>query len=135
MTIRTCAKRVHSHGGPIRCRKRGYILTADQSDVGSAGTFSRQTNQMQEARAYSHGGPIRRRKRGKRGYILTADQSDAGSAGIFSRRTNRVTIRTHPEEVVRGVQRRRLPLASVAEGEDAVQRLEDNLAVHQPVVV
>eukprot|EP00976_Prorocentrum_cordatum_P079643 1183639-Prorocentrum_minimum.AAC.9 len=28
--------RVYSHHGPIRCRKRGYILTTDQSDAGSA---------------------------------------------------------------------------------------------------
>eukprot|EP00976_Prorocentrum_cordatum_P014477 289031-Prorocentrum_minimum.AAC.1 len=27
--------RVYSHDGPIRCRKHGYILTADQSDAGS----------------------------------------------------------------------------------------------------
>eukprot|EP00959_Pyramimonas_sp_CCMP1952_P189538 3964675-Pyramimonas_sp.AAC.2 len=32
--------RVYSHSGPIRCRKRGYILTADQSDTGSVGIFS-----------------------------------------------------------------------------------------------
>eukprot|EP00976_Prorocentrum_cordatum_P066264 1178239-Prorocentrum_minimum.AAC.1 len=69
----------------IRHRKRGYILTAGQSDAGSAGIFSRRTNQTQEARVYSHDGPIRRRKRR---YILTTDQSDGGSAGIFSRRTN-----------------------------------------------
>eukprot|EP00959_Pyramimonas_sp_CCMP1952_P088431 1849912-Pyramimonas_sp.AAC.1 len=25
-------ERVYSHDGAIRCRKRGYILTADQSD-------------------------------------------------------------------------------------------------------
>eukprot|EP00959_Pyramimonas_sp_CCMP1952_P297354 6220646-Pyramimonas_sp.AAC.5 len=30
--------------------KRGYILTADQSDAGSVGIFSRRTNQTQEAR-------------------------------------------------------------------------------------
>eukprot|EP00976_Prorocentrum_cordatum_P062779 1176847-Prorocentrum_minimum.AAC.5 len=47
-----------SHGGPIRRRKRGYILTADQSDAGSAGIFSRRTNQTQEAWVYSHDGPI-----------------------------------------------------------------------------
>eukprot|EP00959_Pyramimonas_sp_CCMP1952_P348054 7290178-Pyramimonas_sp.AAC.1 len=37
---------------------RRYVLTADQSDAGSAGTFSRRTNQTQEAQVYSHGGPI-----------------------------------------------------------------------------
>eukprot|EP00959_Pyramimonas_sp_CCMP1952_P100062 2092454-Pyramimonas_sp.AAC.1 len=41
----------------------GYILTTDQSDAGSAGIFSRRTNQTQEARVYSRYGPIRRRKR------------------------------------------------------------------------
>eukprot|EP00976_Prorocentrum_cordatum_P052263 1054816-Prorocentrum_minimum.AAC.1 len=30
------AERVCSHAGPIRCRKRGYVLTTDQSDAGSA---------------------------------------------------------------------------------------------------
>eukprot|EP00976_Prorocentrum_cordatum_P041654 844633-Prorocentrum_minimum.AAC.1 len=69
--------RVYSHGGPIRCRKHRYILTADQSYAGNAGIFSRRTNRMQDAQAYSHGGPFGCRKRR---YILTADQSDAGSA-------------------------------------------------------
>eukprot|EP00976_Prorocentrum_cordatum_P115382 1196000-Prorocentrum_minimum.AAC.4 len=41
---------VYSHGGPIRCRKRRYILTADQSDAVSAGIFPWRTNQTQEAR-------------------------------------------------------------------------------------
>eukprot|EP00976_Prorocentrum_cordatum_P010626 211986-Prorocentrum_minimum.AAC.1 len=31
-----CHPQGYSHGGPIRCRKRGYILTTDQSDAGSA---------------------------------------------------------------------------------------------------
>eukprot|EP00976_Prorocentrum_cordatum_P060138 1175771-Prorocentrum_minimum.AAC.2 len=37
-THRTIAPQdpVHSHGGPIRRRQRRYILTADQSDAGSA---------------------------------------------------------------------------------------------------
>eukprot|EP00976_Prorocentrum_cordatum_P062233 1176641-Prorocentrum_minimum.AAC.1 len=48
--------RVYSHGGPIRRRKRGYILTGDQSDAGSAGIFSRGTNQTQEAQIYSQDG-------------------------------------------------------------------------------
>eukprot|EP00959_Pyramimonas_sp_CCMP1952_P365442 7653483-Pyramimonas_sp.AAC.1 len=34
--------------GPIRGWKRRYILTADQSEAGSAGIFSRRTNQRQE---------------------------------------------------------------------------------------
>eukprot|EP00976_Prorocentrum_cordatum_P070915 1180118-Prorocentrum_minimum.AAC.1 len=62
-TNRTQKAKVYSHGGPIRRRKRKYILTADQSDTGSAGIFSRRTNQTQEAKVYSHGGPIGRRKR------------------------------------------------------------------------
>eukprot|EP00959_Pyramimonas_sp_CCMP1952_P145267 3041595-Pyramimonas_sp.AAC.1 len=36
-------------GGPIRHRKHRYTLTADQSDAESTGTFSRRTNQTQEA--------------------------------------------------------------------------------------
>eukprot|EP00976_Prorocentrum_cordatum_P077522 1182722-Prorocentrum_minimum.AAC.1 len=82
---RTRDARVYSHGGPIRRGTCGYILTADQSDAGRAGIFSRRTNQTRDARVYSHGGPIRRETCG---YILTADQSDAGRAGKFSRRTN-----------------------------------------------
>eukprot|EP00976_Prorocentrum_cordatum_P065118 1177778-Prorocentrum_minimum.AAC.3 len=44
--------RVYSHNEPIGHRKRGYILTMDQSDTGSAGIFSRWTNRTQEARVY-----------------------------------------------------------------------------------
>eukprot|EP00976_Prorocentrum_cordatum_P030740 625625-Prorocentrum_minimum.AAC.1 len=62
-TDRTQEARVHSHDGPIRRRKRGYILTTDRSHAGSASIFSRRTDQTQEARVYSHDGPIRRRKR------------------------------------------------------------------------
>eukprot|EP00976_Prorocentrum_cordatum_P076349 1182269-Prorocentrum_minimum.AAC.1 len=77
------------------------ILTADQSHAGSAGIFSRRTNQTQETWVYSHNGPIRRRKRG---YILTADQSDAGSVGIFSRRTNQTQeawVYSHDGQITR----------------------------------
>eukprot|EP00976_Prorocentrum_cordatum_P014300 285941-Prorocentrum_minimum.AAC.1 len=45
---RRCEARVYSHNGPIGRRKRGCILTTDQSDAGSAGSagiFSRRTNQ------------------------------------------------------------------------------------------
>eukprot|EP00959_Pyramimonas_sp_CCMP1952_P371013 7769887-Pyramimonas_sp.AAC.1 len=56
----------------------------DQPDAGSAGMFSRWTNQMQEVRTnpmqeawiHFHDGPIICRKCG---YILMTDQSDAGS--------------------------------------------------------
>eukprot|EP00976_Prorocentrum_cordatum_P036122 735000-Prorocentrum_minimum.AAC.1 len=42
---RTCeAKRVYSHDGPIGRRKRGYVLTTDQSDAGHVGIFSRRTD-------------------------------------------------------------------------------------------
>eukprot|EP00959_Pyramimonas_sp_CCMP1952_P314214 6577512-Pyramimonas_sp.AAC.2 len=37
--------RVYSHDGPIIRRRRGYILTRDLSDAGSAGIFARWTNQ------------------------------------------------------------------------------------------
>eukprot|EP00976_Prorocentrum_cordatum_P007937 157697-Prorocentrum_minimum.AAC.1 len=49
--------------GPIRHRKRGYILTTDPSDAGRMVIFARRTNQTQEAWVYSHDGPIRHRKR------------------------------------------------------------------------
>eukprot|EP00959_Pyramimonas_sp_CCMP1952_P162867 3404867-Pyramimonas_sp.AAC.1 len=75
---------------PIRRRKRRYVLTADQSDAGSAGMFSRRTNQTREAQVYSQGGPIRRKKRR---YILTADQSDASSAGLYSGQASVLTHR------------------------------------------
>eukprot|EP00976_Prorocentrum_cordatum_P084622 1185740-Prorocentrum_minimum.AAC.2 len=52
-TNQTQEASVYSHGRPIRRRKRRYILTADQSDAGSAGIFSRQTNQTQKAPVYS----------------------------------------------------------------------------------
>eukprot|EP00976_Prorocentrum_cordatum_P112760 1195588-Prorocentrum_minimum.AAC.3 len=55
----------------------------DQSDAGSAGIFSRWTNQTQEARVYSHDGPIRRRKRR---YILTMDQSGVSAGPSDHRR-------------------------------------------------
>eukprot|EP00959_Pyramimonas_sp_CCMP1952_P017611 373653-Pyramimonas_sp.AAC.1 len=37
--------RVYSHDGPIRRRKRRYNFTTDRLDTGSAGIFSRRTNQ------------------------------------------------------------------------------------------
>eukprot|EP00959_Pyramimonas_sp_CCMP1952_P475272 9504095-Pyramimonas_sp.AAC.1 len=43
-TNKTQEARVYSPDGPIRRRKRGYILTTDPSDAGSAGIFSRWTN-------------------------------------------------------------------------------------------
>eukprot|EP00976_Prorocentrum_cordatum_P025582 520024-Prorocentrum_minimum.AAC.1 len=46
--------------GPIRRRKRGQILTTDQSDAGSTGIFSRRTNRTQEARVDSHVDLLRR---------------------------------------------------------------------------
>eukprot|EP00976_Prorocentrum_cordatum_P077344 1182650-Prorocentrum_minimum.AAC.1 len=64
----------YSHDGPVRCRKRGRILTTEHSDAGSAGVFSRRTHQTQDVRVYSHDRPIRRRKRG---HILTTDPSDS----------------------------------------------------------
>eukprot|EP00959_Pyramimonas_sp_CCMP1952_P246285 5147621-Pyramimonas_sp.AAC.1 len=38
-TNQTQEARVYSHDGPIRRRKRGYIITMDQSDTLSAGIF------------------------------------------------------------------------------------------------
>eukprot|EP00959_Pyramimonas_sp_CCMP1952_P334149 6997955-Pyramimonas_sp.AAC.1 len=45
---------VYSHGGPIGCRTRRYILTTDQSDAGSAGIFSWWTNQTRRLHSRSH---------------------------------------------------------------------------------
>eukprot|EP00959_Pyramimonas_sp_CCMP1952_P344948 7224398-Pyramimonas_sp.AAC.1 len=42
---------IYSHDGPIRRRKRGYILLTDQSDAGSVGIFSGRTHQTQEPSA------------------------------------------------------------------------------------
>eukprot|EP00959_Pyramimonas_sp_CCMP1952_P304518 6373178-Pyramimonas_sp.AAC.1 len=39
------ARKRASRNRPIRRRRRRYILTTDQSDAGSAGIFSRRTNQ------------------------------------------------------------------------------------------
>eukprot|EP00976_Prorocentrum_cordatum_P041352 839067-Prorocentrum_minimum.AAC.2 len=50
----------HSHDGPIRRRRRGYILTMDPSDAGNVGMFSRWTNQTQATWVCSHDRPIRR---------------------------------------------------------------------------
>eukprot|EP00976_Prorocentrum_cordatum_P032643 664712-Prorocentrum_minimum.AAC.1 len=60
---RESIQRVYSHDGPVRRRKRRYTRTTDLSDAGSAGIFSRRTNQTQKARVYYHDGPIGRRKR------------------------------------------------------------------------
>eukprot|EP00959_Pyramimonas_sp_CCMP1952_P108568 2269984-Pyramimonas_sp.AAC.1 len=57
-----------AHDGPIKRRKRGYILTTDQSNTGS-----HRVQYMQTA-------PAR--------HLHMTDQSDAGSAGMFSQRTN-----------------------------------------------
>eukprot|EP00976_Prorocentrum_cordatum_P114254 1195823-Prorocentrum_minimum.AAC.7 len=75
---------VGSHHIPIGRRKRGYILTTDQSGAGSMGIFSPRTNQTQETRVYSHHGPIRRRNHG---YILAMIQSGAGSIPQATSRT------------------------------------------------
>eukprot|EP00976_Prorocentrum_cordatum_P112406 1195525-Prorocentrum_minimum.AAC.9 len=56
--LREEGRRVYSHDGPIGRRKRGYILTTDQSDAGSTVIFSQRTNRTQEAQVYSHDGPI-----------------------------------------------------------------------------
>eukprot|EP00976_Prorocentrum_cordatum_P098545 1191446-Prorocentrum_minimum.AAC.2 len=45
--------------GPIRRSKRGYILTTDQSDAGSAGIFSQRTDRTHYVRVSSHCGPKR----------------------------------------------------------------------------
>ena len=39
-TNQTQQAQVYSHDGPIRRRRRGYILMTDQSDAGDAGIFS-----------------------------------------------------------------------------------------------
>eukprot|EP00976_Prorocentrum_cordatum_P052751 1064175-Prorocentrum_minimum.AAC.1 len=48
-TNQTQEARAYSHDGPIRRRERGHTLMMDQSNAGSAGIFSRRTNQTQEA--------------------------------------------------------------------------------------
>eukprot|EP00976_Prorocentrum_cordatum_P115433 1196010-Prorocentrum_minimum.AAC.1 len=96
---------VYSHAGPIRRRKRRYILTPDQSDAGSAGIFSRRTHQTQEAQVYSHAGPdagsadarntgifSRRTNQTQEAQVYSHAGPDAGSAGIFSRRTNQTDL-------------------------------------------
>eukprot|EP00976_Prorocentrum_cordatum_P067112 1178594-Prorocentrum_minimum.AAC.1 len=83
-TNRTQEVWVYSHDGPIIRRKRGYILTTDQSYAGSMGIFSRRTNRTQEVWVYSHVGPIARRKYG---YILTTDQSYASKYFVHSAET------------------------------------------------
>eukprot|EP00976_Prorocentrum_cordatum_P043609 882349-Prorocentrum_minimum.AAC.1 len=57
----------------------------DQSDAGSAGIFSRWTNQTQDARVYSHDGPIRRRKCG---YILRPSAHHDGALAKWSPRSH-----------------------------------------------
>eukprot|EP00959_Pyramimonas_sp_CCMP1952_P166019 3469931-Pyramimonas_sp.AAC.2 len=49
-TNQTQEARVFSHGGPIRRRRRAYVLNQTQKvrvDAGSAGMLSRRTNQTQ----------------------------------------------------------------------------------------
>eukprot|EP00959_Pyramimonas_sp_CCMP1952_P006937 144821-Pyramimonas_sp.AAC.1 len=59
-TNQTHDTRVYSHEGPIKRRKRGYILTKDQSDAGNAGRGrAAQTvrkNQSQGTREHIPGG-------------------------------------------------------------------------------
>eukprot|EP00959_Pyramimonas_sp_CCMP1952_P126098 2636855-Pyramimonas_sp.AAC.1 len=43
-TNQTQEAQVYSHDGPIRRKKRRYILTMEQSDARHAGIFSRWTN-------------------------------------------------------------------------------------------
>eukprot|EP00976_Prorocentrum_cordatum_P053646 1082359-Prorocentrum_minimum.AAC.2 len=49
--------------GPIRRRKRGYILTMDQSNAGSAGIFSQWTNQSSLGAELARAGRTRNRGR------------------------------------------------------------------------
>eukprot|EP00976_Prorocentrum_cordatum_P045988 929026-Prorocentrum_minimum.AAC.1 len=59
------------------------IGSQDQSDAGSAGIFSRRTNQKQESRAYSHDGPISahtsRRTTTTAIYLMGTSSSDPGA--------------------------------------------------------
>eukprot|EP00976_Prorocentrum_cordatum_P088176 1187202-Prorocentrum_minimum.AAC.5 len=54
-TRRAPAAETEVEGGPIRRRKRRYILTTGQSEAGSVGIFSRQPNRTQEAHLESRG--------------------------------------------------------------------------------
>eukprot|EP00976_Prorocentrum_cordatum_P118124 1196415-Prorocentrum_minimum.AAC.2 len=68
---------VYSPDGPIRRRKRGDILTMDQSDAGSAGIFSRWTNRVLRA---CTGGRARHGTGAKRGAGLWGTEFQARSA-------------------------------------------------------
>eukprot|EP00976_Prorocentrum_cordatum_P093081 1189225-Prorocentrum_minimum.AAC.3 len=59
---------------------RRYILTADQSDAGRAGIFSRRTHQTRDAQVYSHGGPVRRTTRSMRPSTASRSAEDAAGA-------------------------------------------------------
>eukprot|EP00959_Pyramimonas_sp_CCMP1952_P284297 5942880-Pyramimonas_sp.AAC.2 len=45
---------VHSHSRPVIRRKRGYILTADQSDAGSVGSCPRHSPARRQTCAEAH---------------------------------------------------------------------------------
>eukprot|EP00959_Pyramimonas_sp_CCMP1952_P467801 9492209-Pyramimonas_sp.AAC.1 len=44
---------VYFHNGPVRCRKRGYIPTMDQSDAGSVGHHHPRRAFKQHAHAFT----------------------------------------------------------------------------------
>eukprot|EP00959_Pyramimonas_sp_CCMP1952_P258712 5407857-Pyramimonas_sp.AAC.1 len=67
----------YSHNGPIRRRECGNILTTDQSDAGSAGTFGLPKGLLARCKCVSS--PHARSCRQTPRYTLTSDQSDAGS--------------------------------------------------------
>eukprot|EP00959_Pyramimonas_sp_CCMP1952_P472683 9500455-Pyramimonas_sp.AAC.1 len=81
----------YSHDGPIRRRKRGYILTMDPSDAGSAGIFSRWTHQT---RCGSH---LARRGRPRPQAGLQLLKRPRGGHGLLQRR---------PREPIRGLDRK-----------------------------
>eukprot|EP00976_Prorocentrum_cordatum_P050896 1027520-Prorocentrum_minimum.AAC.1 len=97
----SCHSRVRSHHRfftdttcPCRAlvpRGGGYILTADQSNTGSAGIFSRQTNQREACRVLPAGAPTSGCGGACQGAIPARRPARTGScatcACIFPRRT------------------------------------------------
>eukprot|EP00959_Pyramimonas_sp_CCMP1952_P022796 479092-Pyramimonas_sp.AAC.1 len=59
MTVSIPPESNYSTAPPLSATCSGRSITQHQSDTGSAGIFSRRTNQIQGLRVYSHDGPIK----------------------------------------------------------------------------
>eukprot|EP00959_Pyramimonas_sp_CCMP1952_P427699 8957621-Pyramimonas_sp.AAC.1 len=89
-TNQTHSSHVYSRDGPIGRRKRGYILTTDQSDAGITGTSSRWSNRIRsdsqgvaDVRAKRLGGGVREGEAERAEFAPSADGTGRTHRDLF----------------------------------------------------